>query len=84
MLTSFFIIFIWREADREEIQRIFEPPSNLYRKKALQTIVCKAFTTAGDRNRTCTVSHQNLNLARLPVPPHPHLVVSTYIICTNR
>ena len=52
MLTSFFIIFIWREADRE-----FEPPSNLYRKKALQTIVCKAFTTAGDRNRTCTVSH---------------------------
>ncbi|WP_207709198.1 hypothetical protein, partial [Neglectibacter sp. 59] len=27
----------------------------------------------GDRTRTCTVSHQNLNLARLPIPPHPHM-----------
>ena len=27
---------------------------------------------AGDRNRTCTVSHKNLNLACLPISPHPH------------
>ncbi len=26
---------------------------------------------ADNRNRTCTVSHQNLNLARLPIPPYP-------------
>ena len=26
---------------------------------------------AGEGTRTPTVSHQNLNLARLPIPPHP-------------
>ncbi len=28
------------------------------------------FCHAGNRTRTCTVSHQNLNLARLPIPPY--------------
>ena len=31
MLTSFFIIFIWREAISEEIQWIYEQASNLHR-----------------------------------------------------
>ena len=26
---------------------------------------------ADNRTWTCTVSHQNLNLARLPIPPYP-------------
>ena len=30
---------------------------------------------ADNRNRTCTVSHWNLNPARLPVPPYPHMIL---------
>ena len=28
-------------------------------------------SNADNRTRTCTVAHQNLNLARLPIPPYP-------------
>ena len=35
-------------------------------------IVQKPCFYAGNRTWTCTVSHQNLNLARLPIPPYPH------------
>ena len=33
--------------------------------------VRKIFQDAGNRTRTCTVSHQILSLARLPIPPCP-------------
>ena len=36
--------------------------------------------SADDRNRTCTpLGHKNLNLARLPVPPHPHVFFTRMI-----
>ena len=31
----------------------------------------KLFVNAADRARTCTVSHWDLNPARLPIPPQP-------------
>lgn len=40
--------------------------------------VC-ALRGTGNRNRTCTVAHQILNLARLPVPPYPHISHRNYI-----
>ncbi len=32
---------------------------------------------ADNRDRTCTVSHRNLNPARLPIPPYPHVFKPT-------
>ena len=65
-------------------QRPSAPPASRYslvfkafsyaKLKSPQPIVSSTedFRGAGDRTRTCTVSHQNLNLARLPIPPRPH------------
>ena len=33
------------------------------------------FVGAGNRGRTCTNEHKILNLARLPIPPYPHINV---------
>ena len=30
---------------------------------------------AGNRGRTCTNEHKILNLARLPIPPYPHILL---------
>ena len=43
-------------------------------KRALVTHHQDSLYYADNRNRTCTVSHWNLNPARLPVPPYPHTV----------
>ncbi len=32
------------------------------------------FPRADNRDRTCTPKNQILNLARLPVPPYPHML----------
>ena len=44
-------------------------------KKVTFVLVDKSdfFVGTGDRNWTCTVSHWNLNPARLPVPPRLHI-----------
>ena len=35
----------------------------------------KGIKNADNRNRTCTPKDQILSLARLPVPPHPHILL---------
>ena len=36
---------------------------------------------AGNRGRTCTVAHRNLNPACLPIPPYPHNGSYFSILC---
>ena len=43
-------------------------------KEQFRLLICQNYSSSlfstGDRTWTCTVAHQNLNLARLPIPPH--------------
>ena len=39
---------------------------------------------AGDRTRTCTVSHRDLNPARLPIPPRPRSLSRLIYLCEFR
>ncbi len=38
---------------------------------------------AGEGTRTPTVARQNLNLVRLPIPPHPHVTLQTHEIISH-
>ena len=58
---------------------IFEKLDNLKMKNSGLTPLFST-VSADDRNRTCTpLGHKNLNLARLPVPPHPHVFFTRVI-----
>ena len=43
-----------------------------------KVLLNKGFLTADNRTWTCTLSDQNLNLARLPIPPYPHKFQTAY------
>ena len=51
------------------------------------TFVTALLSGAGNRGRTCTLSHKNLNLACLPIPSYPHaccIITQHFKLCQLR
>jgi hypothetical protein len=67
--------YLLRPNDRKSDASSLYPVAKEQR-DTIKPLISQGLYAADNRNRTCTVSHQNLNLARLPIPPYPRIAMA--------